>query len=135
MELQFNYDHQAIVTSLDSRQSHTIFRDYNKRARQEKLICEMKNQYALGRIVSRDFNVTKASCWVSALVGVILAFFEYIALRREYRRFLLKRLRFFLFIAVAKFINHANSKILQIYNPAIGKWRYNKIVTQLRSIG
>ena len=130
---EISYDYAAIVTNLENKQPHAIYNLYKERGRQEKLICEMKNEYALGRIISNDFHVTKAASWVSALVGVTISLFRQVALRHEYRRFRLKRLRYYFFNVVSKFIYRSRCKILQIFSPPIGSWRYDQVINRIQA--
>ena len=40
------------------------------------LICDLKNDFALGKIISKDFSVTQSATWVSALSCVIMPIFR-----------------------------------------------------------
>ncbi len=55
-----DYTYRVIVCNDHRRQPHTLFRQYNGRGNDEKQIGELKNEYALGKMVSRDYSVTKA---------------------------------------------------------------------------
>ena len=128
-ELEFSY--RVIVSNREGKQPHKIFAEYNARGRQEKEICELKNEFALGRIVGHDFELTKAGGWLSALCHTIIGMFRWVAFRKEYRRYQMRRLRFFLFSIVGKFVKHANQKILKLHIPHMGKWRYNKMLERI----
>ena len=67
---QYNY---RVVISNRERRPNVIFTSYNKRARVEKHIEELKNQYGLGKLVSGCFDVTKAFCWLSHLTLLLSA--------------------------------------------------------------
>ncbi len=121
--------HYRIVISNDlKRQPHTLFDHYNKRGRDEKHIEELKNEYALGSMVSGDFSVTKALVWISFLAFTIIGMFRRVALRREYARYRLRRLRFKLFSTVAYFTDHARQRVLNIAEPLMGSMRFKTIL-------
>jgi len=61
----------VVVSNLD-RRTHVIFKSYNQRGRVEKDIEELKNQYALGKMVSGSFMVSKALFWISHLACILM---------------------------------------------------------------
>ena len=130
--MEWNY--RVIVSNRSGKQPHTLFREYNLRARQELLIRELKGGFALGKIVSGDFRVTVAGAWVSALCCTLIGLFKRIALRREYRHYRMKRLRYFLFSLVARFVSHAGVVVLKILSPPMGEWRYNQIIQRIHAL-
>jgi len=127
----FDHDryHYRVVISNDlKRQPHTLFDHYNQRGRDEKHLAELKNEYALGSMVSGDFSVTKALVWVSFLTFTLIGMFRRIALRREFARYRLRRLRFKLFAAAAYFVDHARQRVLKIAEPLMGNMRFKIIL-------
>ncbi|MCP4569390.1 MAG: IS1380 family transposase [FCB group bacterium] len=121
--------HYRVVISNDlKRQPHTLFDHYNKRGRDEKHFAELKNEYALGSMVSGDFSVTKALVWVSFLAFTLIGMFRKIALRREFAGYRLRRLRFKLFSAAAYFVDHARQRVLKIAEPLMGNMRFKIIL-------
>lgn len=123
------YRYRVVISNQLNRQPHTLFDHYNKRGKDEKSICELKNEYALGSMVSGDYTVTKALLWVSFLTFTLMGIFRRVALRREYARYRLRRLRFKLFQAVAYFADHARRRTLNIAEPLMGSMRF-KIILQ-----
>ncbi|MBN2542087.1 hypothetical protein JXI42_04410 [bacterium] len=95
---------------------------------------ELKGEFALGKIVSGDFRVTATAAWVSALCCTVMGLFRRIALKREYRHYRMKRLRYFLFSLVARFVKHAGVVVLKILSPPMGEWRYNKIIKRIHAL-
>lgn len=128
------WDYRVIVSNRSGKQPHTLFREYNLRARQELLIKELKGEFALGKIVSNDFRVTVAAAWVSAICCTLIGLFNRIALRREYRRYRMKRMRYFLFSLVARFARHAGVMVLKILSPPLGEWRYDQIIRRIHAL-
>lgn len=118
-----SYTYRVVASNDRKRQPHTMFRDYNGRGRDEQQICELKNEYALGKMISGDFNVTKALCWVSHLTYTLTGLFSAIALKHELARYRLRRLRFILFTTVAYWTQHARNRCLNLCSPLIGEMR------------
>jgi hypothetical protein len=120
-----------VVISNRKRQPHVIFASYNKRARVEKHIEELKNQYALGKLVSGSFTVTKALCWLSHLTFTIIGMLRQIAFRRKTKRYRLKRLRFILFSASGWFVEHARKRIYKIGVTRIGSTQFDALMQRI----
>ena len=126
--------YRIIVSNRSGKQPHKLFDEYNHRGCQEQLICELKSEFALGSIVSGDFCVTIAAAWVSALACTIMGLFRKIALRLEYRRFRMKRIRYWFINIVAKLVKHGGRKILKLFCPPIGQWKYDKIIQRIAAL-
>jgi len=124
----FNY---RVVISNDERQPQVIFNSYNKRARVEKHIEELKNQYGLGKMISGSFQVTKALCWLSHLTFTIIGMIRQAAFRWELKKYRLKRLRFILFNAVGYFVEHARQTIYKFGLARIGPLRFESIMQRI----
>ena len=120
-----------VVISNCKRQPQVIFASYNKRARVEKHIEELKNQYALGKLVSGCFTVTKALCWLSHVAFTIIGMLRQIAFRRKTKRYRLKRLRFILFSAAGWFVEHARKRIYKIGVTRIGTHQFDALMQRI----
>jgi len=79
---QDNYNYCVVVSNQD-RQPQVISRSYNKRGRVEKHIEELKNQYALGKMISGNFDVTKALCWFCHLAFTLIGMLRQIEFRKK----------------------------------------------------
>jgi len=77
--------------------------------------------------------VTQAAAWVSMVACALIAIFRSVALRKEYHRFGMKNLRYYFINVVAVFVNHAREKILRIFSPPIGEWRYSQIIGRIEA--
>jgi len=108
-----------------------MFRIYNKRARIEKHIEELKNQYALGKMVSCDFKITKTLCWLSYLTFTLIGMLRKIAFRREMIKYRLRRLRYLLFTNVATLPKHAGKRCLNISLHRLTPWKFKFIMERL----
>lgn len=125
---QFNY---RVVVSNEERQPQIIFNSYNKRARIEKHIEELKNQYGLGKMISGTFLVTKVLCWVSHLTFTIMGMLRQIAFRKDMKKYRLKRLRFILFVAEGYFVEHARKTIFYLGLARVGPIRFESIMQRI----
>lgn len=125
---QFKY---RVVVSNRQKQSRTIFNSYNKRARIEKHIEELKNQYGLGKMVSGSFQVTQALFWISHLTFTIIGMLRQAAFRREMKKYRLRRLRFFLFHAIGYFVKHAKQTYFKLGLARIGPLRFESLMKRI----
>jgi hypothetical protein len=120
-----------VLISNQKRHPHIIFGLYNKRGRMEKQIEELKNQYALGKMVSGDFSVTKTLIWLSYLAFSIIGMLRHTAFRKEMAKYRLRRLRYILFTAIATFPKHARKRILNLSFPKITPWKFKFIMERV----
>jgi hypothetical protein len=125
---QYNY---RVVISNRERRPNVVFDSYNKRARVEKHIEELKNQYAFAKLVSGCFAVTKALCWLSHLTFTLVGMLRQIAFRRKTKRYRLKRLRFVLFSATVWFVEHARKRIYKIGVTRIGPYQFDALMQRI----
>lgn len=125
-----HYNYRVVVSNRE-RQPQVVFDSYNKRARVEKHIEEQKNQYALGKLVSGCFTVTKALCWLSHLTFTIVGMLRQIAFRQKMKRYRLKRLRFLLFTAPGWFVEHARKRVYKIGLGRIGPYRFDGLMQRI----
>jgi len=125
------YTYRVIVSNKQRSQPHTLFAHYNARGRCEKHIEELKNQYALGKMLSGDFSVTKALTWVSFLTFTLIGMLRKIAFRKDMAKYRLKRLRFMLWKAIAFWVKHARRKFLNIAPPYLGEARFRAILQRI----
>jgi len=120
-----------VIISNQKRQPHVMFNMYNKRGRIEKHIEELKNQYALGKMFSRNFSVTKALIWLSYLTFTIIGILRHVAFRRDMAKYRLRRLRYILFTSVATFPKHARNRVLNISLPRVTPWKFKFIMERV----
>lgn len=127
---QDKYNYRVVVSKQD-RQPQVIFRSYNKRGRVEKHIEELKNQYALGKMISGNFEVTKALCWLCHLTFTLIGMLRQIAFRKKLKRYRLRRLRFLLFSTIGWFVNHAKKKIFCLAMPRSGPIPFDAMMQRI----
>jgi hypothetical protein len=121
----------VVVSDNNRLQPHTLFRHYNGRGRFEKHLEELKNQYALGKMFSGDWAVTKALVWLSFLTFTLIGILRKVAFRWEMARYRLKRLRFMLFSNVSMFVKHARQNVLNLSTPKIGELRFKFLLQRI----
>jgi hypothetical protein len=120
-----------VIVSNQHRQPHVMFTIYNKRGRIEKHIEELKNQYALGKMLSRNFPVTKTLIWLSYLTFTIIGMLRQVAFRINMAKYRLRRLRYILFTSIAMFPKHARNRVLNISLPRVTPWKFKFIMERV----
>ena len=91
------YSYEALVTNLTSEPLHR-WRFYNRRARAELIIRELKYAYALGKIPTNDFQANEAYFQVGLLAYNLLNGFKRLCVPPHLQRATLQRLRQRLFV-------------------------------------
>lgn len=125
-----DYTYRVIVSN-KKHQPHVVVNHYNKRGRCEKSIDELKNQYALGKMVSHDFVVTKALYWVCYLSFTIISMLRYVAFRHQMAKYRLRRLRFILFTAIGYSVNHARQRLFKLALSHVGPWQFKFLMQRI----
>ena len=120
-----------VINCNQYRQPHVMFKMYNKRGRIEKHIEELKNQYALGKMVSRNFPVTKTLVWLSYLTFTIIGMLRQIAFKRDIAKYRLRRLRFILFTSIATFPKHARNRVFNISLTRVTPWKFKYLMERV----
>ena len=120
-----------VVVSNQERQPQVIFQHYNKRGRVEKHIEELKNQFALGKMISGNFDVTKALCWLSHLTFTLIGMLRRIAFQKKMKKYRLRRLRFLLFSVMGWFVSHAKQKTFCLALPRSGPIPFDAMMRRI----
>jgi hypothetical protein len=120
-----------VVVSNRYKQPQVLFDSYNKRGRVEKHIEELKNEYALGKMVSGSFIVTKALCWLSHLAFTLISMLRQIAFRKEMKKYRLRRLRFLLFARIGYYVNRSRKRYFKIDLARIGPIRFDALMQRI----
>jgi hypothetical protein len=120
-----------VVVSNQERKAYLIFKSYNLRGRVEKHIEELKNQYALGKMISGNFLVSKALFWISHLAFTLMGMLRQAAFRRKMKKYRLRRLRFILFSAIGWFVSHAKKKTFKLALPRYGPLPFDAIMHRI----
>lgn len=126
----FHYCYSVIISNKHYL-PHIAFRNYHGRGRVEKHIEELKNQYALGKMVSGNFAITKALIWISHLTFTIVGMLRKIAFRRQMAKYRLRRLRFILFSAIGYFTEHARRRKFNIALSRVGPMQFDMIMKRI----
>jgi hypothetical protein len=97
------YSYQALVTNL-ALQPLNLWRFYNRRARAELIIRELKYAYALGKIPTCDFQTNEAFFQIVLLAYNLLNWFKRLCAPPHLQRTTLQRLRQRLFVVPAQLV-------------------------------
>jgi len=120
-----------VIVSNKEHQPQVMFNHYNKRGRCEKSIEELKNQYALGKMVSGDFVVTKALYWISYLTFTIIGMLRCVAFRQQMARYRMRRLRFILFSTIGYYVTHARQHVYRLALSHVGLWQFKFLMQRI----
>jgi Transposase DDE domain group 1 len=107
------YTYQALVTNL-TLQPLNLWRFYNRRARAELIIRELKYAYALGKIPTDDFQTNEAFFQVVLLAYNLLNWFKRLCAPPHLQRATLQRLRQRLFVVPAQFVRPGGAPTLRL---------------------
>jgi hypothetical protein len=97
------YSYEALVTNL-MLQPLNLWRFYNRRARAELIIRELKYAYALGKIPTNDFQANEAFFQIVLLAYNLLNWFKRLCVPPHLQRATLQRLRQRLFVVPAQLV-------------------------------
>jgi hypothetical protein len=120
-----------VVVSNEARRPHLIFKSYNQRGRVEKHIEEQKNAYALGKMISKSFVISKALFWLSHLAFTLMGMLRQVAFRAKMKKYRLRRLRFILFSAMGWFVTHAKKRIFKLALPRNGPIPFSAMMQRI----
>ncbi len=107
------YSYQALVTNL-ALQPLNLWRFYNRRARAELIIRELKYAYALGKIPTKDFQANEAFFQIVLLAYNLLNWFKRLCVPAHLRRATLQRLRQRLFVVPAQLVRPGRVPTLRL---------------------
>lgn len=98
-----SYCYQIFVTNLGLRPLN-LWRFYNRRARAELIIRELKDAYALGKIPMKEFQANEAFFQIVLLAYNLLNWFKRLCAPAHLQRATLQRLRQRLFLVPAQLV-------------------------------
>ena len=107
------YTYQALVTNL-ALQPLNLWRFYNRRARAELIIRELKYAYALGKIPTNDFQANEAFFQIAMLAYNLLNWFKRLCVPPHLQRATLQRLRQRLFVVPAQLVRPSGVPTLRL---------------------
>lgn len=107
------YSYQALVTNL-ALQPLSLWRFYNRRARAELIIRELKYAYALGKIPTNDFQANEAFFQIVLLAYNLLNWFKRLCVPPHLRQATLQRLRQRLFVVPAQLVRPGGVPTLRL---------------------
>jgi hypothetical protein len=104
------YDYAALATNDLSIPEQDAFSFYNARANIENNIRELKNDYALGKIVTESFDANDAITQATLLTYLLLSHFKRKVLPQ------LRTMRTYVFNIPARLLSSARRQILRLHN-------------------
>ena len=107
------YSYQAWVTNL-ALQPLNLWRFYNRRARAELIIRELKYAYALGKIPTNDFQTNEAFFQIVLLAYNLLNWFKRLCVPPHLQRATLQRLRQRLFVVPSQLVRPGGVPTLRL---------------------
>jgi len=107
------YSYQALVTNL-ALQPLNLWRFYNRRARAELIIRELKYAYALGKIPTNDFQTNEAFFQIVLLAYNLLNWFKRLCVPPHLQRATLQRLRQRLFVVPSQLVRPGGVPTLRL---------------------
>jgi hypothetical protein len=107
------YSYQALVTNL-ALQPLNLWRFYNRRARAELIIRELKYAYALGKIPTNDFQANEAFFQIVLLAYNLLNWFKRLCVPPHLQRATLQRLRQRLFVVPVQLVRPGRVPTLRL---------------------
>jgi len=107
------YSYQALVTNL-ALQPLNLWRFYNRRARAELIIRELKYACALGKIPTKDLQANEAFFQIVLLAYNLLNWFKRLCVPAHLRRATLQRLRQRLFVVPAQLVRPGRVPTLRL---------------------
>ena len=107
------YTYQALVTNL-APQPLNVWRFYNRRARAELIIRELKYAYVLGKIPTNDFQANEAFFQIVLLAYNLLNWFKRLCVPPHLQRATLQRLRQRLFVVPAQLVRPGGVPTLRL---------------------
>ena len=82
-------------------------------------------------MISGNFEVTKALCWLSHLTFTLIGMLRQIALRKKMKKYRLRRLRFLLFSSIGWFVSHAKKKTFYLALPRSGPMPFDAMMQRI----
>lgn len=111
------YRYDCIATNDLVKEEEQVFSFYNQRANIENNIKELKHDYHLGQIVSKDFDTNDVITQATLLSYLLVAHFKSIALPPAMQKMRLSTLRWRIFnIAGRVYYNLSRKFVTKVYN-------------------
>lgn len=128
----FKYD--CLVTSKITIAEEQAFSFYNGRANIENNIRELKNDYALGKIVTDDFNANDVITQITMLTYLLMRHFQNEVLPKTMQKHVLSTLRNHVFNIPAVFRSGQRQVFIKFKNVFHSEVTYADIVNRIRKL-
>ena len=124
---------QCVATNDFTNEAWEIFTIYNGRAKIEKTIEELKNDYNLGGIVTQKFSVNDAITQMTLIAHQMLSYFRRNFMDKVHRNCRLATLRTILLNVPARILTSARRTWTRVYNRLLEPQVYARILARLGS--
>lgn len=110
------YSYDALASNDMTISEREAYAFYNARANIENNIRELKNDYALGEIVTESFDANDAITQTTLLAYLLVSHFKRKLLPPQMQRSQLRTVRTYVFNIPARMLSQARRKILKLHN-------------------
>lgn len=125
------YRYSCVATNDVDKKPWEAYAFYNGRARVENDICELKNDYALGKIVTQSFQVNDIITQATLTLFMLVNTFKRNCLDKKDRNKRLGTLRQMIFSVPAEILRSGRREWYRIYNNHFDGLSYSRILARI----
>ena len=133
-ETRDGYTYQCIATNDLSKKDSDCFSFYNGRALIENQIRELKEDYALGSIVTKSFAVNDVITQATVILSQLVKHFTRHCLDKVFKNSTLKSLRRIIFHVPAEILRTGRKQWYRVYNPDLDVNTYGRIFARIEAL-
>lgn len=126
------YRYDAIATVNQTKEAEEVFSFYNQRAHIENNIRELKEDYAIGKIVTENFDANDVITQVTLMGYLLVTHFKKKVLPKNYQKMQLQTLRWRVFNIPGKLLKGAGRTLYRIYNRLVPAGFYARMFYRLK---
>jgi hypothetical protein len=127
------YRYDCVATNDMTKQECEVYSYYNQRANIENNIRELKNDYNLGSIVTKEFNGNDAITQTTLLTYVLVQHFKRMFLDEEDQRIQLSTLRWRVFSMVGRRMRGARKEWVRVYSIFLSPQKFLAILQRIQT--
>lgn len=128
------YDYDCIATNDTISRESEVYTYYNGRANVENNIRELKNGYALGQIITSDFDANDVSTQITIFGYLLMSHFKRKVLPDKMQRNQLSTLRWSVFNIPGRMVSAARQAYVKIHNLFTDEKIYAEIFFRLKTL-
>jgi Transposase DDE domain group 1 len=127
-----SYKTYCLATNEPDIKPSDAYEFYNKRARIENNIREMKNDYSLGKIVTESFAVNDAITQATIILYILIGHFKRNCFDSKDQRKTLETIRRQFFRIPARILTSARSEWTRLYTVLFDKLKWSRILSRIK---